>query len=119
MELVMHISNVKSIKDTKYYTPQLLPGKPLRAQPGIESVTKQYLYQLAFQSFVNKHGIAKVANCFLMPTDGQAILNMGTASLPMLDALGLEKTKVRFLPAEMMFSHYISGIKVDLDELNL
>ena len=54
-----------------------------------------------------------------MPTDGQAILNMGTASLPMLDALGLEKIKVRFLPAEMMISHYIAGIKVDLDELNL
>ncbi len=107
------------IFDAKYYTPQLLPGKPLRAQPGIESITKQYLYQLAFQSFVNKHGIAKVANCFLMPTDGQAILNMGTASLPMLDALGLEKIKVRFLPAEMMFSHYIAGTKVDLDELNL
>lgn len=58
-------------------------------------------------------------NCFLMPTDGQAILNMGTASLPMLDALGLEKIKARFLPAEMMFSHYIAGTKVDLDELNL
>ena len=54
-----------------------------------------------------------------MPTDGQAILNMGTASLPMLDALDLEKIKVRFLPAEMMFSHYIAGTKVDLDELNL
>lgn len=49
----------------------------------------------------------------------QAILNMGTASLPMLDALGIEKIKVRFLPAEMMFSHYIAGTKVDLDEVNL
>lgn len=107
------------IFDAKYYTPQLQPGKVLRAQPGIESVTKQYLYQLAFQPFVEKHGISKVANCFLMPTEDHTIIDKGTASMPMLDALGLEKIKVRFLPATVMYDHYIAGTKMDLSELNL
>lgn len=107
------------IFDAKYYTPQLEPGKPLRAQPGIESVTKQYLYQMAFQAFVEKNGITKVANCFLMPTEEQEIMDMGTASMPMLDALGLEKIKVRYLPAAKLFDHFVAGTTIDLSELNL
>lgn len=107
------------ISDAKYYTPQLLPHKPLRAQPGIESITKQYLYQLAFQSFVVKHEIKRVINIFVMPTEEQNILDMGTASLPMLDALGLEKIKVRYLPANILFDHYLSQTKIDLTLLGV
>lgn len=107
------------IFDAKYYTPQLQAERPLRAQPGIESITKQYLYQLAFQPFVEKQGIKKVSNCFLMPTEQETILDKGTAALPMLDALGLEKIKVRFLPATMMYDHYVSGTKMKLEMLNL
>lgn len=107
------------IFDAKYYTPQLQQGKPLRAQPGIESITKQYLYQLAFQPFVEMHGIGKVVNCFLMPTEDNEIIDKGTASMPMLDSLGLEKIKVRFLPATVMYEHYTAGIKMDLSCLNL
>lgn len=44
---------------------------------------------------------------------------MGTASLPMLDALGLAKIKVRYMPATMMFDHYLAGTKIDLTLLNL
>ena len=35
------------IFDAKYYNAKLGPGISPKAQPGIESVTKQYLYQLA------------------------------------------------------------------------
>lgn len=44
------------IFDAKYYDLQLEPGKKLRGQPGIESITKQYLYQLAYQPFVKAQG---------------------------------------------------------------
>lgn len=107
------------IFDAKYYTPQLEEGKPLKAQPGIESVTKQYLYQLAFRPFVEHHDIHSVANCFLMPTEGPDIIDKGTASMPMLDALGLEKILVRFIPATLMYDHYISGTKIDITLLRL
>ena len=63
--------------------------------------------------------MVSLANCFLMPTEDGVILDKGTASMPMLDALGLERIKVRFLPAKIMYDHYIAGTKMDLNELNL
>lgn len=59
------------IFDAKYYNIQLEESKKLRGQPGIESITKQYLYQLAYQPFVDEHQIKTVRNCFLMPTNGK------------------------------------------------
>ena len=107
------------IFDAKYYTPQLAAGKTLRGQPGIESITKQYLYQLAFKDFIEAHHIDMVSNCFLMPTEGDAIISIGTASLPMLDKIGLAKIAVRFLPAKMMYNHYVNGTKMDISLLNI
>ena len=107
------------IFDAKYYTPQLATGKTLRGQPGIESITKQYLYQLAFKEFIEAHHIDAVSNCFLMPTESDAIISKGKANLPMLDKLGLEKIAVRFLPAKMMYKHYVSGTKMDISLLTL
>ena len=69
------------ILDAKYYVPQLQKDKPVKAQPGIESVTKQYLYQLAYQDFVRKHGIKKVSNCFIMPTEERDVINKGSARI--------------------------------------
>lgn len=39
------------IFDAKYYNIQLEHNKKLRGQPGIESITNQSLYQLAYQPF--------------------------------------------------------------------
>ena len=94
-------------------------NKKLRGQPGIESITKQYLYQLAYQPFVEAHQISTVKNCFLMPTASTEIIQKGTASLAMLSNLGLQDIQVRLLPAEMMYRHYIDNTKLDLQLLNL
>ncbi|QUG42631.1 LlaJI family restriction endonuclease [Psychrobacillus sp. INOP01] len=102
------------IFDAKYYTIQLEQGKKLRGQPGIVDITKQYLYQLAFKRFVNDHGIQDVQNCFLLPTEQQGIIVKGYVSLEMLDAMGLQSIKIRQLPAEMMYSHYLSSEKMDI-----
>jgi len=108
-----------AIFDAKYYTPCLEAGKPLRAQPGIESVTKQYLYQLAYRPFVELHGIKNVINCFLMPTESSYVINKGFVSLPMLDSLGLTNIEVRMVPATMMFEYYLTGKKLNLLLLEL
>ena len=79
------------IFDAKYYNIQLEQNKKLCGQPGIESITKQYLYQLAFQPFVDAHQIGMVRNCFLLPTAGTEIVDKGVASLAMLNALGLQE----------------------------
>jgi len=107
------------IFDAKYYNIQLEHNKKLRGQPGIESITKQYLYQLAYQPFVEAHQISTVRNCFLMPTASAEIIEKGTASLAMLSNLGLQDIQVRLLPAEMMYRHYIENTKMDIRVLNL
>ena len=107
------------IFDAKYYNIQFEQNKKLRGQPGIESITKQYLYQLAYQPFVEAHQISTVRNCFLMPTSSMEIVKKGTASLAMLRNLGLQDIQVRLLPAKLMYQHYIENTKIDIRTLQL
>lgn len=107
------------IFDAKYYNAQLEPGNAPKGQPGIESVTKQYLYQLAYQKFIADHDFSVVKNCFLMPTENKEIEDRGEASMEMLSALGLQNIKVRFLPADMVYDYYLSGRKMDISILEL
>ena len=95
------------IFDAKYYNAELEHGRIPKGQPGIESITKQYLYQLAYQKFITDHGFIGVKNCFLMPTESEEIEDRGEASMEMLSALGLQNIKVRFLPARMVYAHYL------------
>ena len=60
--------------DAKYYNIQFEHNKKLCGQPGIESITKQYLYQLAYQPFVETHQISTVRNCFLIPTASSDVI---------------------------------------------
>lgn len=55
------------IYDAKYYTPSLRPGAA-KDVPGVESVTKQVLYQSAYGDFIRDNGFSSVANVFLVPT---------------------------------------------------
>jgi len=107
------------IFDAKYYNIQLEHNKKLRGQPGIESITKQYLYQLAYQPFVDAHQIKTIRNCFLMPTAADTMEKKGVASLAMLSRLGLQDIQIRLLPAETMYRHYIDNTKMDISILEL
>ena len=107
------------IFDAKYYNAQLEPGAAPKGQPGIESVTKQYLYQLAYQRFLVDHDFKDVKNCFLMPTENKEVEDRGEASMEMLSGLGLQSIKVRFVPATMVYEHYLSGRKLDIRILGL
>ena len=107
------------IFDAKYYNAQLIPGNVPKGQPGIESVTKQYLYQLAYQKFISDHGFSAVKNCFLMPTENRKVEDHGEVSMEILSELGLQNIKVRFLPADAVYDHYLDGRKMDIRELGL
>ena len=107
------------IFDAKYYNIQLEHNRKLRGQPGIESITKQYLYQLAYQPFLEAHQISTVRNCFLMPTASDEIIAKGVVSLGMLSKVGLQDIQVRLLPAQMMYSCYITNTKMDINQLGL
>lgn len=118
-DLVTIKQNQFIIFDAKYYRPILELGEPPKGQPGIESITKQYWYQLAYQEFIKKHQFSDVKNCFLLPTDGDAIQDKGTVSLDMFQSLGLVDIQVRLLPAKMVYEYYLSDQKMDIDLLKL
>ena len=107
------------IFDAKYYCAQLDEGKPPKGQPGIESVTKQYLYQLAYQKFMTDHNITHVKNCFLLPTDDEAVVDKGEVCMEMLSNLGLQNIAVRLLPVRIAYETYLSGRHLDIDILGL
>lgn len=107
------------IFDAKYYTPILEPGKKPKHQPGIESVTKQYLYQLAYQPFIDAHKFTDVKNCFLMPTEKEEVQNKGTVVMKMFRDLNLTDIEVRYIPATTAYRHYLSGTTMDINELKL
>lgn len=105
------------IFDAKYYTPKLEQNKKPEHQPGIESVTKQYLYQLAYQQFIDVHNFTDVKNCFLMPTEEEMVQNKGKVTMKMFAKL--KDIEVRYIPASTAYRHYLSGTKIDVNELKL
>jgi len=107
------------IFDAKYYNIQMDEKKELRGQPGIESVTKQYLYQLAYKDFIKVHGFSSVKNCFLMPTDGEQVDCRGYVTMSMLADLGLENILIRLIPAADVYSHYLAQTLFDISSLQL
>ena len=107
------------IFDAKYYTPVLKEGQPPSGQPGIESVTKQYLYQLAYSDFIRDHGFRIVRNCFLLPTEGGEVVSGGEVRLDLFKEIGLQPIQVRFLPATRVFDLYLRREKMRLEELGL
>lgn len=107
------------IFDAKYYNAHLEKGIAPTDQPGIESVTKQYLYQLAYQKFIDEHEFASVKNCFLLPTENSEIEDKGEVRMEMLSSLGLQDVKTRLIPATMAYDLFLSGRKMDIDTLKL
>lgn len=107
------------IFDAKYYNLQLLRDKKLQGQPGIESITKQYMYELAYRDFIKAHQIAIVKNCFLMPTECNEIINKGVVSLNIFEGLNLQNIQIRLLPASLVYQYYLDNTKFDITTLNL
>ena len=102
------------IFDAKYYNIQMDEKKELRGQPGIESITKQYLYQLAYNDFIQAHGFTAIRNCFLMPTELNEVIYKGRVSLGILEDLGLETILIRLIPATEVYNCYLNQTKFDL-----
>ncbi len=63
------------IYDAKYYLPTRHGN--IRYQPGVESVTKQFLYQSAYKEFAVDHGFNLVVNAFLVPDAENEIAKLG------------------------------------------
>lgn len=55
------------ILDAKYYN-MTFKNEKLQGNPGIEDITKQYLYHSALKKYINNNRIDEVINAFLFPT---------------------------------------------------
>ena len=107
------------ILDAKHYNLVLEKSENLRGYPGVESVAKQYLYELAYTEFMKRHKFAAVANCFIFPTEEKSIQVKGYVDLPFFKDLELSNISIRLLPAEQVFDCFLSGEKMGLELLQL
>lgn len=101
--------NQLSIYDAKYYKIKL-DYKEVKNQPGVGDITKQYLYELAFKNFAQENELFINTNAFLMPTDGDEEIRLGTASMEIFHTLGeinLHDIEVILKPCEEMYTKYL------------
>ena len=103
------------IYDAKYYTPTL--GERVRGVPGVESVTKQVLYQSAYRRFVLDCCFSRVANVFLVPRHSGCARRLGRVAFPgVFEPLGgpfTDGVEMWELPAEDVFECYLRGELID------
>lgn len=95
------------IYDAKYYAPWF--GRHLQKVPGIESVTKQLLYQSAYRDFIVNNQFTRVTNTFLIPYDGAEFIVKGDVSFDVVADEGGPFTRfidVMLAPAETLLDCY-------------
>ncbi|MGN9135221.1 LlaJI family restriction endonuclease [Clostridium sp. HCP1S3_B4] len=69
LKVVVH-ENIRCllILDAKYYNLRI-ENEYLKGNPGVDDITKQYLYHTALKSYIEKNNITKVINAFLLPSE--------------------------------------------------
>lgn len=106
------------ILDAKYYNPKLEKNVTPANQPGVEDITKEYVYQMLFSDFIKKYHL-KIANCFLLPTVEKSVIKKGVASLNIFKNLDLEDIQVIFLPTDQIFDNYLQNKKNSIADLKI
>ena len=105
------------IYDAKYYCIDFKEqnGKyKVTGQPGVGDITKQYLYQLAYDDFIIKQGYEYVQNMFFCPQES-AEPDYGYVEMKMLHTIGdkmLENIAVVKLCATEMYDIYLQNEKI-------
>ncbi|MDY3129325.1 MAG: LlaJI family restriction endonuclease [Berryella intestinalis] len=116
-------SPVFCIYDAKYYVPYISANGKLTRQPGLESVTKQFLYQSAYKDFIEQHNFHAVINAFLVPTDDDKASKiarvtfsevMGKVNHPFSNHIDMWS-----LPAIKVFDAYLRAVRVDLLSMDM
>lgn len=96
------------IFDAKYYDIQFNKAK-FYNRPGIQDITKQYLYQLAYQDYILKHDFVYIENAFLVPSEQDKFEVFGEVEMQMLHELTDTKLKIYPLlnPQQVYYMIYI------------
>lgn len=110
------------IYDAKYYNIDFhksTTGYKVTGQPGVGDVTKQYLYQLAYDDFIRKQGYKYVQNMFFCP-DEVGDKEYGWVKMDILNQIGnkkLEDIAIVKLCASEMYSLYLTNRIVSEHEI--
>ena len=96
------------IFDAKYYLLKV-EEKGLYNNPGIGDVTKQFLYQLAYQDLVSSQEGLVVKNFFVMPTESETELDFGSVTMDMFSRKALELSPIYIikLNADEVYRSYL------------
>lgn len=111
------------IYDAKYYNIEFhgnTSGYRVIGQPGVGDVTKQYLYQLAYDDFITKQGYKYVQNMFFCP-DETGDKEYGWVQMDMLHQIGnkkLENVAVVKLCASEMYDLYLANRTVGENDMD-
>lgn len=100
------------ILDAKYYDIEL-DDRHVSGQPGVEDVSKQYLYQLTYSEFMHMHSMTPI-NAFVSPTDQSESSVAGTATMPIFPSL--PAIQVVKLAASKVFTNYNNHTHLRLNE---
>jgi hypothetical protein len=135
-DLISVKDNSFYIFDAKYYDIEVSEGRVV-GQPGLESITKQFLYELAYYNvddnfnsdFFASGNITKIKNCFLFPDDGDGdddIYNVNTVGYVSFDIFRggiinkpLQNIFVRKVYAQKFYEAYLSGKQINIAKLKL
>jgi hypothetical protein len=101
------------IYDAKYYLIKLTDDI-LSGNPGVGDVTKQYLYQLAFNEYIKAKKISLVRNILLFPSEEKEMKQLGKVTIKFLKDLNLEDITLFLVPAHKIFELYTNSKKLDI-----
>ncbi|MDR6720894.1 LlaJI family restriction endonuclease [Paenibacillus sp. 2003] len=109
-------SKIFGIFDAKYYNIKL-DHQGVAGHPGVGDITKQYLYQEAYKSFIEEHSFENVINAFLFPSDQMNTELIGEVELSIFhnsEDEFLKPIKVVKLSAKKMYSYYLNGQRMSI-----
>lgn len=111
------------ILDAKYYVYEHdVKKNKIKNQPDIESITKQYLYELAYEDFIEEVGFKNTKNGFLFPSTEDYIKYNGFVKLNFLSKILKDKNKIFknkeniqiiMLPASEMYQYYLKNESIE------
>lgn len=105
-----------SIYDAKYYN-IILTEKLLKNYPGVEDISKQYLYELAYRDLIKRNNLKIKENAFIMPTDkkmenqGTLFEEIGEVEFGIFENIEFKPIKVKLSSATKMYEKYLKSEK--------
>lgn len=102
------------IFDAKYYDIIDKRNCKIKNPPGIGDISKQYLYQLAFEKFIDDHHFDRTINCFLFPSSSSIVRKIGCAEFSILKEEGLENIQILLLPPKEVYKSFLEHDNEDL-----